>query len=401
ELARQLKEERDREIEEIFNEGVDHVDAGRTQLAAVAFRRVLSIQPDHRSAQELLAELDLAPELDEREAAEPELSRAEAPTVVGMAAPPTEPPAPAEPPGSPAAAEADGEAAPAAEAPPPGTSEERRKADESYRMVARAKRAPVNRFVLIGGGVAVLAVIAAWLLISNWGNLFPNSEDAPAGPRRGESIARITEIYEQGEIEAAIAALEGIESSDPDFLEAQRLASRWQAELEAARAEAEGLEGEDAVVYGELVSRAREAYGEGRYLAAARSFTRASSMAPLPAAEAALFEDAKQQLEPIAPQIDLYNQRQWELALSPLWRHLEQDEGNRDVRELLANSYYNMAVRDLRRNDPSSAFRHLRESQRLLPDPELERVQKFARTYETYPKDLLYEIFVQQLDFRR
>ena len=122
-------------------------------------------------------------------------------------------------------------------------------------------------------------------------------------------------MHDSGDLEGAIAALEEIGADSPDYLQARRLLARWREELAARAAEAdEPLTGDDATRHGSLVTEARQAYDGHNYLEAARLFTRASAMAPLPAAEAALFEDSKRQLEPIAQQIDLYTQRQWELA---------------------------------------------------------------------------------------
>ena len=54
-------------------------------------------------------------------------------------------------------------------------------------------------------------------------------------------------------------------------------------------------------------------------------------------------------IEPIAQQIDLYTQRQWELALPALWRRKEQAPEDKDVHQLLVNSYFNLAVRETER----------------------------------------------------
>ncbi|MEE2776231.1 MAG: hypothetical protein VYE73_05655 [Acidobacteriota bacterium] len=383
ELARQLKEEREREVEEIFHEGVAHADEGRTQEAITAFEKVLEMQPNHLPARELLDNLGLAPE---PAAGEPLESPAEA-TVE-----------------EPAAREAVPDATTEPRVPPghgdPGEAGAQRHADESFRMVARAKRAPVNRFALIGGAVAVLVVIGAVVLFANWASLFPNSNDTGPVPQPGAQIVQITKIYQQGEIEAAIAALEEIGTGDPDYPRAQRLVSRWQGEFADAIPVTPG--GEDTREQSDFLTEARGAYGDGRYLKAARSFSRASAIAPLNAAEAALYDDSKQQLEPIAQQIDLFNQRQYELALAPLWRQLERDSDNRDVIELLVNSYHNMAVRDLRRGEAQSALTSTLEARKLAPgDPQLERLEDFAQTYTEYPRDLLYAIYVQQLEARR
>jgi hypothetical protein len=114
-----------------------------------------------------------------------------------------------------------------------------------------------------------------------------------------------------------------------------------------------------------------------------------------------LFDDSKRQLEPIAQQIDLYTQRQWELVLPALWRRLEQAPQDKDTHQLLVNSYFNLAVRELRRGDVRKAAEYLTEASRLeREDRELLRLEQFVTTYSALPRDLLFEIYVQHLDFR-
>jgi tetratricopeptide (TPR) repeat protein len=381
-LARQLKEERERELEETFHEGIRAADEGRRAEALERFERVVRIQPNHLAAQEYIDRLN-AEAAREAESLASEAGAAQVDSAAPEAA--------AEPAKTPTQAPV----SPDAPAAP-------RQADESYRMVARAKRPPVSRFFLIGTGVALAVVVVAFLLFSNWGRLFPNSADSDATPQAGERITRITNLYRNGELEAAIAALEEIEPGDTDFVRGQRLLANWREELEATRADDTSLSGEEELRHSDLLAKARDAYADHRYLLAARNFSRASSIAPLSAAEAALFDDAKQQLEPIAQQIDLFNQRQWDLVLQPLWRRLEQDPDNGDVQDLLVNSYYNLAVRDLKRGNARAAGGRVGEALRLAADDEeLERLRLFTKTYSEYPRDLLYDIFVQELEVRQ
>jgi tetratricopeptide (TPR) repeat protein len=267
-------------------------------------------------------------------------------------------------------------------------------------MAARAKRKPVNPFFLIGVAVFLLVGVGGWLLYSNWSRLFPNATEEVVPAKA--VLPRIVALYDSGDVEGAIAAIEQIGSDSKEYLEARRLLGPWREELENRAAPVEPLSGDDASRHGELIARARQAYDGSNYLESARLFTRASAMAPLAAGEAALFDDAKRQLEPIAQQIDLYTQRQWELVLPALWRRLEQEPDDRDVHQLLVNSYFNMAVRELRRGDLAKATEHVAEAARLeRDDAELLRLEQFVTTYGELPRDLLFEIYVQHLDFRR
>jgi hypothetical protein len=269
-------------------------------------------------------------------------------------------------------------------------------------MAARAKRKPVNPFFLIGAVVLVLVAGGAWLLIENWSRFFPNAKEEEAAAPVGQ-IQKMTALHDAGDLEGAIAAAEQVGADSKDYLQARRLLARWSEELAARAADAaEPLTGDDATKHGSLVTEARRAYDDHNYLEAARLFTRASAMSPLPAAEAALFEDSKRQLEPIAQQIDLYTQRQWELVLPALWRRHEQSPNDKDVHQLLVNSYYNLAVRELRRADLQKAEEYVGEAARLEhSDGELDRLEQFVTTYKALPRDLLFEIYVQNLEFRR
>ena len=72
------------------------------------------------------------------------------------------------------------------------------------------------------------------------------------------------------------------------------------------------------------------------------------------------------------------------------------------MHQLLVNSYFNLAVRELRRADLAKAAEYVEEAARLEhDDAELERLEQFVTTYTTLPRDLLFEIYVQNLEFRR
>ncbi|HVR29786.1 MAG TPA: hypothetical protein VMS86_09665, partial [Thermoanaerobaculia bacterium] len=369
-LARDLKEEQERQIEETFHQGLAAADAGKLDRARAAFERVLELRPQHIAAREQLDQLGGPADHERDQDGSAGLGRAAAPDAVppDLQVTPTEPP---------------------------------RHADPTYRMAARAKRKPVNPFVLIGAGVLVLVLAGGWLLVANWSRLFPNATEEPA-PDTTVRIAEIKAIHDRGELEAAIAAVEQVAPDSNEYLEARRLLARWREELASQQAVVEPLSGDDADRHGGLIEGARQAYDEARYLEAARLFTRAAAIGPLDAGEAALFDDSKRQLEPIAQQIDLYTQRQWELVLPALWRRFEQAPGDKDVHSLLVNSYFNLTVRELRRSDVKGATPYVLEATRLAPeDDEVARLGEFVASYAVLPRDLLFEIYVQHLDFRR
>ena len=79
----------------------------------------------------------------------------------------------------------------------------------------------------------------------------------------------------------------------------------------------------------------------------------------------------------------------------------EADPANRDVTQLIVDSYYNLAVRDLQRADAKKATEKLKEALNLQQNDELlKRHYLFAQTYQERPKDLLYRIYVKYLPYR-
>jgi tetratricopeptide (TPR) repeat protein len=89
------------------------------------------------------------------------------------------------------------------------------------------------------------------------------------------------------------------------------------------------------------------------------------------------------------------------MALRDLWLLHEADPGNRDVTRLLIDSYYNIGLRALQRQDVKEAGEQFKEALGLSPDdPELLRLADFAATYQTRSTDLLYRIYVKYHPFR-
>jgi hypothetical protein len=90
------------------------------------------------------------------------------------------------------------------------------------------------------------------------------------------------------------------------------------------------------------------------------------------------------------------------MALPALWRRFEQSPDDKDVHQLLVNSYYNLALRELRKANLEQASDYVKEASRLEQnDAELARLAQFVESYQELPRDLLFEIYVGNLDFRR
>ena len=387
EEARKLKAEGERQVEELYNQALDAIDSGDRDGAKALLEQVLTVQPGHLGAKEYLSELD----------------RPEA------AAPPPPPPGAAAP--GPAPPLGDGALPDIGDDLPPLDDEPATVAPSPVATKASGRRGVDRSLLLIGVGVLGIVLAGAWFLLSNWGNLFPNSDEpvASAGRPPADPIRDANRLYLDGSVDEAIEKLEGVPQISEHYDRAQALLTRWREEAGAADVQEVGDAdaGTDAMASAadqrdRRLELARRAYDGGRYLEAAREFQAASRMAPLDGAAADLFEDAKRQLLPIRQQIALFRDREWRRGLPALWRiHLE-DPGNYDAMRLLRDSYYNLGLQELQRADPESAIEHLKEIPELdASDESGARLLRFAQAYSGGGQDLLYRIFVGNLEFRK
>jgi tetratricopeptide (TPR) repeat protein len=388
EKAQLVKAEQERQLEELFAEAETFLEEDKPDEALVLLEKIVGLAPDHLAATEMIAELK-----DEEPSEEPEPDSEESDEAGALQAGALQedaaqavsvPPIPMLPTHGPPPVEA-----PTAPAPP----------------VRRPFLSSNLRLILIGSGVLLLVALGAWMLSNNWSRLFPNSDSEPVVVRLPpDRIARLTALYDKGSVDQAIAALEKVQPDDPDYERAQLLLTEWQD----SRAGDNEEEVDDATLDESrlatrqtILDQAREAYAADEYLNAARLFARASALGPLEGGQADLFEDAKRQLEPIAQMIDLYTQREYKLALPSMWRYFEEHPENRDIRLLLVNSHYNLAVRSLRGGQPEAAEALLDEAIKLdLGDANALRLFLFAKTYRVISRDLLYDIFVDNLEPR-
>ena len=401
EMARKLRAESERQVEEIFHDGLSRLEAGDTEAARQAFQRVLELQPAYFAAREYLQQIDAGNVPAPRPAAVRE---------------------------TPAAAEAVPAVAPGLDASaqelkeeilvPPEPGEERAPAAErpAKRMAAARDTGRARRlFLLVGGVVLLLALVGGWFAWQNRERLFPNSqEETPAPSLSQDPIARAERLHKAGKTAIALNQLRRIGPSDKHYQQAQKLIAEWSgtaapattaettpaapspAEVQAAAANAELAERRQA-----LLAAARQAVAEGSYLKAQRRLEQAGTLAKLEGDDAQLLEDAKRKLAPLAQQIEFFRQHEWEYILRDLWLKHEADRGNRDVTQLLVDCNYNLGVRDLQRNDATKAATWLADAVKLAPDdPALRRQYLFAQTYQERPKDLLYQIYVKYLPYR-
>lgn len=369
EEARRKKAELERQVEEIFHEGVGHIQSESLEEAKDAFRRVLEIDSHHSLAKDYLEQLEAG----------------KVPTVVSRQS---------------EAADLEDFAADVAGATVADASPSLEAAVERDRIVVVKKTD--KRLIALAAVVAILVVGAAAYLFLNKDKLFPNTAQAPApvAPQI-DPIVRATRLHESGQTEKAIEQLRAIPADDPAHAKAVALIDQWQA-LIAAREEVDvGPPPEVLARRNLMLVAARQAHKEKRFIKARKYFEQAHKILPLEAEDRALKLNCDAELQDLSEEIQKFEAREYALILPDLWRRREVEPENPDVDQLIVDAYYNLSLVDLQRGDPAGAAAKLKDALEVEPENrDLKRLQLFAETYAGRSQDLLYSIFVKYLPSR-
>jgi tetratricopeptide (TPR) repeat protein len=369
EQARKLKAESERQVEEIFHDGVAKLEAGDMGAARQAFQKVLEIQPGYLAAREYLQQLDAGKTPVVTAAARPAPRDGLAGAPESLLQHGVDP--------------ADDLKEEILVPPEPGAKAVKTTERRPTKVAAVRERRPAKLFALVGSIVLLIVLGGGWFVWQNRDQFFPNSQAEPTPAPAPDPIARATALIKKrgGAPSSETGATPGapLIPSTPAPPVAPAIAPERQAALDAAH----------------------QAYAGGSYLRAAEILSQAASTGKLDEGDAGMLERAKQQIEPLAKQIGLFRDHEWEFAIPDLWKLREKLPGNRDIDRLLIDSYYNLGVRDLQRADASKAAEKFQEALKLSPDDALvKRHMLFAQTYKERPKDLLYGIYVRYLTYR-
>ncbi|HYL05920.1 MAG TPA: hypothetical protein VE075_07760 [Thermoanaerobaculia bacterium] len=464
EMARRMKAERDRQVEETFHDGLAHLEASDAAGARAAFQRVVELQPGHLQSREYLQQLDEGVLPVVTGSGRFGASRPHAATGAMGATPPAGPL-------TGRGAAADRAAAAAGDALPPlpaglaraaGAAAVDLAADQDLqeeilvppdvdqggahppetRREVRAASAAAHTgraqrlFLVVGSAVLLLVMAVGWFLYQKREQWFPNSRtEEPAQPPAPNPIPRATKLHDSGKVAIALAQLSRVPAGDPHYKEAQALIAKWRAEPEGgagaagaasptpgtapgapgaaplagapgsvgtpAATGAPAAAGLDAERRQALLEEAGRAFQEGSFLRAAERYEAADRLGKLDPGDAAQLNTAKQRLVPLQRQVAMFRNHDWDFALPELWRLHESDPSNRDVTRMIVDSYYNLGVRSLLHNDVTKAAQEFGEAKTLAPDdPEIKRQLVFAQTYLERGPDLLYRIYVKYLPLR-
>ena len=369
ESARGQKAELERQAEEVFHEGLGHLEQQDLDAARTAFERVLEVQPTHSVAREYLDQLD---------AGEVPVARAT-----------TDHERPSESLSADEDLEEEG-GSPSLEA-----------AVQRDRVVV--VKGTDRRLLMLGGLVLVFLLAGVGFLAIKWTDLFPNADEELEGARQAPSVVeRAVRLYEKGSTEAAMKILESVPTLNPAYDRSQALLAQWRALSESAATEPvdTGPSEDDLRRHAALISEARAAMAGSENILGRRLLARAAKIAPLEDADQKLDLQALRTLAPLKGDLELYGMGEWERLLPGLWRQYD-EQPTPDLRLLIVESYYNLALRALRRGDATDSLVKLQEAAKLDPsDVQIERMLRFSESYENRPQDLLYRIFVKYLPSR-
>jgi hypothetical protein len=399
EHARKLKAESERQVEEVFHDGIARLEANDAAGARQAFQKVVELQPGHSQAREYLVQLEagkmpvpVAPKAP-REAPRDGLAGAPESLLLG------------------GDLDVPGDDLKEEILVPPEPGKGAKAVERRPTRVGRVREGPGKLFIAVGSAVLLLVLAGAWFVWQNWERYFPNSkpEEQALAPVQ-DPIARATALHEAGKAASAVSQLRRLPPSDPHYQQAQELIKKWDTS-EPPAGEATPLTSAAPEVPAvpavpperlALLDSARRAFTEGSYLSASEMLGQAATSGKLEPADAELLVQAREQLKPLAKQIDLFQQHEWEFLIRDLWQLREKSPGNRDVDRLLVDSYYNLGVRDLQRADAVKAAENFQEALNVSTSDAavLRRHMQFAQTYQERPKDLLYRIYVKYLTYR-
>ncbi len=376
EEARNKKAELERQAEEAFHESLGMIERQELDPAKEQLNRVLELHPNHHLAREYLDQLE----------------QGKVPTVT-MAKVLKDPAA--------EAAEGTDELdVPELIGGPTVDSPSLEAAVERDRMVAVKKKD--WRLIGLAAALVVGVLAGGYFIATNWNKFFPNSgpSAASAGSRpQVDLIARATAMHEGGNTENAINLLQRLPPDDDRFDEAQKLLEQWAALVEFdAEGQVSGVDEELLARTQELVAAARRAHASGRFLPARVAIERAAKLSPLNAEDMDLRSQIDHGLEPLKEELELFAEKRFRDLIPLLWRIRDSTPENPDVQQLLVDSYYNLAVRHLRRGNPKEAREMLADALEVEPaNEELQRLELFASSYAVTSQDLLYRIFVKYL----
>ncbi|KDA53355.1 hypothetical protein EG19_06290 [Thermoanaerobaculum aquaticum] len=359
EQARRRREELDRLAEMKYAEALEAFEGGRLEEARELLQEVLSLQPQHVDANDLLARLETPsappPLRAELPAVEEDLFRDDfVPQEI-----------------------VSGESAAVSEVPL-----EERAVPRPVRPAVKARRLALPLPVMVGVGVAVVVLVVLGLVLG--GRVFQS------GPSVEDTLQEAERLAQQGQLQDAIKLLQTLNLEGPEANQVQQRILEYQKKLKVQAPPPPTVD----------LAPAKQALGEGRYLKAALVLRAAAKKAPHDEGVRQLLGQVAAYDPGLPALADAWEKGSWEVASRALATMVEAHPQDGELRQAWQVARYNWSLELLRGFQVADAAKVLGELAKETNDPEVGRLHELARAYLSRSVDPRYKIFVNSLSFR-
>ncbi len=359
EQARRRREELDRLAEMKYAEALEAFEGGRLGEAKELLQEVLSLQPQHVDANDLLARLETPsappPLRAELPAVEEDLFRDDfVPQEI-----------------------VSGESAAVSEVPL-----EERAVPRPVRPAVKARRLALPLPVMVGVGVAVVVLVVLGLVLG--GRVFQS------GPSVEDTLQEAERLAQQGQLQDAIKLLQTLNLEGPEANQVQQRILEYQKKLKVQAPPPPTVD----------LAPAKQALGEGRYLKAALVLRAAAKKAPHDEGVRQLLGQVAAYDPGLPALADAWEKGSWEVASRALATMVEAHPQDGELRQAWQVARYNWSLELLRGFQVADAAKVLGELAKETNDPEVGRLHELARAYLSRSVDPRYKIFVNSLSFR-
>lgn len=359
EQARRRREELDRLAEMKYAEALEAFEGGRLEEARELLQEVLSLQPQHVDANDLLARLETPsappPLRAELPAVEDDLFRDDfVPQEI-----------------------VSGESAAVSEVPL-----EERAVPRPARPAVKARRLALPLPVMVGVGVAVVVLVVLGLVLG--GRVFQS------GPSVEDTLQEAERLAQQGQLQDAIKLLQTLNLEGSEANQVQQRILEYQKKLKVQAPPPPTVD----------LAPAKQALGEGRYLKAALVLRAAAKKAPHDEGVRQLLGQVAAYDPGLPALADAWEKGSWEVASRALATMVEAHPQDGELRQAWQVARYNWSLELLRGFQVADAAKVLGELAKETNDPEVGRLHELARAYLSRSVDPRYKIFVNSLSFR-
>lgn len=360
EQARRRLDELNRLAEMKFADARDAFERGEVEQARALLQEVLSLQPQHVDANDLLARLETPaappPVPSDVPVVEEDLFREDfVPAHITS-----------------------GETFTAT---PTAAVEEVPRVEVQPKPSAR-KGLPFPLPVLAGAGLAVVVLVSVALLFG--GKVFQR------GPSLEDTLAEAERLAQQGQLKDAVNLLQALNLDGPEANQVQQRILEYQRKLKAQKPAQPAID----------LTPITRALGEGRRFQAARLLLAEIKKSPL-----------AEELRPLMAQITAYEpglptlseaweRQNWERAANLLQEMVQAHPEDQELRQASQIARYNYGLKLLRNFSVAEATRVFEQLYQETNDPEIGRVLEMTKSYLTRSVDPRYTIFVNNLSFR-